>query len=132
MKFILAFILSVCLFSTSKSQISISCDYQSYCQWNENLKKFQNCNGYDASSMFSFNEKETMFTHTTSEMTSTYYITKSSYNEELDIFTYDVVSDVGNDYVYVVDMKNKEIRALFHTEGKTYMVIFVIKSMFKK
>ena len=130
MKFILFLFLSLCFFLTSKSQVSISCYYQSYCQLNEYTKQYENCNGESASSLFSFNEKETMFTHTTETTTSTYYVEKREYFKDKDLFTYDVVSDVGNQYYFVVDMKNKEIRVLYDSGGKKYVIIFFIKSMF--
>lgn len=130
MKTILTLLLTLTIFLNSKSQISFSCTYRSYCQWNDNTRTFENCSGYSESSLFTFNKSETMFTHTISSMTSTYYITKKYYDKELDIFTYETVSDIGNEYYYVIDMKVKEIRVLFSSKQETYMITFSVKSVF--
>ena len=61
------------------------------------------------------NKDETMFTHTTSEMKSTYYVKKLRYTQEQQeegFFAYDVVSDSGNKYTFTFDMKNKEVKGL--------------------
>ena len=77
------------------------------------------------------NESETMFTHTIESMKSSYFVSEKEYDSENDVHTYDVTSDVGNNYYYIFDIKNKEIRAVFTNEDGNIMLIrFYVKAMF--
>ena len=113
-----------------KAQVTFTCYYREYCDWNSYTEKFVNCKGYDEASMFVMNEKETMFTHTNENMKSTYYVDSKEYDSKNDVYTYEVTSDVGNKYYYVFDPKNKEIRALYVKDGETVMIRFYVKAMF--
>lgn len=77
------------------------------------------------------NEAETMFTHTTETMKSSYYVTGREYDSEYDVYTYLVTSDVGNKYYYIFDLKNKEIRALIKDENDNLQLLrFYVKAIF--
>jgi hypothetical protein len=125
-------ILTFALFGLTnlKAQTSFSCTYREYCYWNESTKKYGDCEGYEESSLFVMNKAETMFTHTIETLKSTYYVESKEYDEKNDVFTYFVTSDVGNKYYYIFDLKNKEVRAVFESEGKTVLLTFVVKSIF--
>ena len=109
-----------------QAQVSYSCTYQQVCNWNEDIEEFENCEGHEENSLFKMNSDETMFTHTTEEMQSTYNVNSSEY----DVYTYTVTSDAGNEYFYIFDIKNKEIRVVFNHEERTLLVTFTIKSIF--
>lgn len=112
------------------AQTSFSCYYREYCAWNESTETFDECEGYDEASLFVMNSDETMFTHTIETMKSTYYVTSKEYDEELEVWAYDVTSDAGNEYFYVFDPKNKEIRVLYLRDGETTMIRFYVKAIF--
>lgn len=113
------------------AQISFSCTYREYCDWNEYSEAFTNCSGYNESSLFVMNENETLFKHVTKTISSTYYVQSREYDKKNDVYTYFVTSDVGNKYYYVFDLKNKEIRALLTDDkGKMQLVRFYIKAIF--
>lgn len=60
----------------------MSCTYREYCEWNEQIKDFESdCNGYEDVSLFVMNESETLFTHTTETIKSTYYVKEEEYDE---------------------------------------------------
>ena len=114
-----------------QAQVSFSCYHREYCAWNEALEKYESeCNGYDESSLFVMNDDETMFTHTTETIKSTYYVQEKNYDEKNDVWTYDVVSDVGNKYYYIFDPKNKEIRVLSEKDDYNTLIRFLVKSIF--
>jgi hypothetical protein len=117
-------------FTILNGQISFSCNYRQYCVWNEYNKKFENCTGHEESSLFVMNKTETMFTHTIETMKSTYYVNSKEHDEEKDVWTYQVSSDIGNQYQYVFDPKNKQIRALYVVDGKAKLVVFTVKAIF--
>ena len=116
---------------TAKAQVSFSCWHRERCSWNEDLGNFETeCTGYDESSLFVMNESETMFTHTTESIKSTYYVNKKEYDEENDVYTYEVTSDVGNKYYYIFDPKNKEIRVLADADDYNTLTRFYVKAIF--
>ena len=57
------------------AQVSFSCTYREYCSWNDYTEQFVDCSGFEESSLFVMNESETMITHTTESIKSTYYVT---------------------------------------------------------
>jgi len=124
------FTLLICFLTSSNifAQTSLSCNYREYCDWNG--EDYVNCDGYEDNSLFVVNEQETMMEHTTNNMKSTYYLSNYEYDEEYDVHTYDVVSDVGNKYFYIFDYNSKEIRVVFERDGKTQLLTFTVKSIF--
>jgi len=124
-------LIALCITSTNLlSQLSFSCNYKEVCKWDNYKKEYNNCNGYEYNSLFRVNKAETMFVHTTEEMTSSYYVKSSQYNEEYDVHNFFVTSDVGNEYLYIFDLKNKEIRVLSTNNGEVGLIRFYVKSMF--
>jgi len=88
------------------------------------------CETFKNNSLFEMNEDETMFVHTTSEMNSTYYV-KEKVSGEDGIFRYNVVSDVGNEYHYLFDMKNNEVKTIIIDEnGNSLLVRWYVKAVF--
>ena len=116
--------------TTINAQTSYSCHYREFCNWDEDAGTFVDCNGYDEPSLFVMNSDKTMFTHSIESMKSTYYIKTKEYNEDVDVWLYDVVSDVGNEYYYIFDDKNKEIRILAEKDGQAILIRFYVKSIF--
>ncbi len=125
------------------AQTSYSCTYRQICtlddpqssqstQSNQNAqsKGSTNCNGYEDNSLFVVNKSETMFTHTTESMKSSYYVESKDYDTKNDLYTYHVVSDVGNRYDYIFDAKNKEVRALANKDGQMRLITFTVKAVF--
>ena len=113
------------------SQTSFSCDLKEFCDWNEDNNTWErDCNPFEDHSLFVMNKDETMFIHTTSTMKSTYYV-KEKLSEEDNQFSYNVVSDVGNEYFYIFDVKNEEVKALTEDEnGNAILVRWYVKSIF--
>jgi len=120
--------LNVSLFSYA--QTSFSCTHRSICTWNDVTKKYDNCSGYDENSLFAMNKAETMFTHTIESLTSTYYVKSKKYDEDDRVWEYTVTSDVGNQYLYIFDPKNYQVRAVYTRDNETKMVVFTVKSVF--
>jgi hypothetical protein len=133
MKHLFFVIITLIVFSLhSKAQVSFSCYYREICEWNNEEKTFDNCKGYEESSLFVMNKSETMFTHTTEDNKSTYYVDKKTYDEKSNVWIYTVTSDIGNKYLFVFDPKNKEIRALVLDSdmNQVLMIRFYVKMIF--
>jgi len=127
MKKALILLFFVSSIESSFSQVYFSCDYREECEWNNHDEIFENCEKWEDPSMFRLNADASMFTHTTEKMKSTYYVESNEYDEEYDVYTYDVVSDVGNKYYWIIDLKNNEIRLLPTDKDEIYLVRFYVK-----
>jgi|GEM_PF-1141959 len=110
--------------------VYISTNYKQECWWNETEQKYDNCTGSEESSLFKLNSEGTMFHHTTEKLSSDYYVSKHEHDTINDVYTYDVKSDVGNSYYFVIDLKNNQFRIVGTTKGdnsQTYMNVYTIK-----
>ena len=91
--------------------------YSSYktmtCDWNAESKKFDaGCANADEATMMKLNAEKTMFNHTTSSITSAYYVDSHEYDSDYDVDMYYVTNDVGNKYLFIVDEKNSQLRIM--------------------
>ncbi len=127
----LLFIAILSFFSfISAAQTSISCKSRETCWWNVDSEQFDICSDavFD-NSLFVMNENEDMLVHKTSDMTSTYYVTTSESEE--DYITYEVVSDVGNEYTVIFDVQRMLVKFMgTDDEGDIYLTMYAIKSVF--
>lgn len=125
---LLVLLLFFCLITEfSRAQIYASCTHRDYYKYNEVTEELEYLNGYDENSMFKLNAKMTMFEHTTPEMSSSYYVSDSEYDENEKSLTMNVVSDVGNIYLYIFDMDDNKIKVLFKREDVMQVLVFTVK-----
>ena len=78
---------------------------------------------------FEFNKDFTMFKHTTYNITSAYIIKSQKYDEENEVFEYDIISDVGNTYLMIYDTRRENVRFIYEREENLYMVQRTIKKV---
>lgn len=105
-----------------------SCSTREYCDWDSVSATFVNCQPKDESSLFKLNADQTIFEHTTEDLKSAYYVSKHEHDSVNDVEIYDVTSDVGNIYTFIVDTVYSEIRILGTSGADIYMLRFHIKS----
>ena len=111
-----------------------SADYFKVCKWNGYTQKFDDCSKKEESSLFTLNAEQTMFHHTTPTMKSSYYVTSQDYDEKTEMWTYKVKSDVGNDYVFLINLKDDALNILGKTSGEnaqTYLITHHLKNTWK-
>ena len=70
-----------------------------------------------------------MFKHTTYNITSAYIIKSQKYDEENEVFEYDIISDVGNTYLMIYDTRRENVRFIYEREENLYMVQHTIKKV---
>jgi hypothetical protein len=78
---------------------------------------------------FEFNKELTMFKHITPTITSAYTIKSSKEDKENDRWEFDIMSDIGNKYLMILDLKNDNIRIIYKKKGTTYLVQHSIKKI---
>jgi S1-C subfamily serine protease len=76
---------------------------------------------------FEFDEDFTYFLHITSDQTSRYDILSSEYDEERELFNYDIISDVGNEYFMIIDAEGTEIYFV-STDDEPFMLVYSLIS----
>lgn len=107
---------------------NFSTDYMENCKWNDSTQKFSDCTGSDDATLFKLNKDKTQFVHYTPSIKSTYFVDSWSYDQPNDVYIYQVTSDIGNKYTFVVDLTSEQIRILgTDSYGKYYMIKHYIK-----
>ncbi|RPI15210.1 MAG: hypothetical protein EHM58_14680 [Ignavibacteriae bacterium] len=113
------------------SQVYFSTYAKKICFYNGRTEKYDLCEDETVSTLFKFNSSETMFEHTTPAISSSYYIDEKKYDDETGLNMFYVTSDVGNKYIFIIDMDNKEIRTLGQDKKteELYIITWYVKSM---
>lgn len=104
-----------------------ACDTREHCDWDSTSAQYINCDKSDMNSMFKLNAAQTMFEHTTPDLKSAYYVSSHEYDSENNVEVYKVTSDVGNDYTFILDTTNDEVRIVGESDEAIYMLRFHIK-----
>lgn len=105
-----------------------STDKVTYCDWDNANSEFINCNDSPESTLFKLNSDETMFHHTTEDLSSSYYVQSKEYDKKTDTYSYKVKSDVGNEYTFIVDLKNEKFSVVgVNRSGGVYLLRHHIK-----
>ncbi len=129
--FLLLYMAGSLLFSKTEAQMHISTNLREDYVWSDNQEKWILVSSDDGSAtLFDFNKDMTMMTHTTATISSTYYIKSSVENKENQTWDFEVVSDVGNKYRMLLDMKNNNIRFIGKDKDETsFLVRHTIKRL---
>ena len=120
----------------AQTTVHASTSYKELCYWNATNSDFDKCgDNAEYASMFTINADETMFTHVTNDIKSSYYVTKKDYVTSCSCYEYDVTSDVGNKYTFIVDLDRNMIKIMssgHDDEKEDYLITFTIKSHWKE
>lgn len=117
--------------SSSDKKSYLSCDYSSLAWFKKDANDKWVLDGdwtrTDEASMFVVNPAWTVFEHTTPAMKSTYYVQSSK--KDGDVYSYEVKSDVGNNYTFQVDLKNSKMDIIGkNSEGRWFVRRWHFKS----
>ena len=110
--------------TTTDASTFFSIEGLDYCEYDSVNKNFNNCTARPGeASLFELNAGKTMFTHTTSSMTSHYYVQTKRFDTQYNLYTYEVVSDVGNKYTFYLPQNGTGNLSIFKEQGnKSYMI----------
>ncbi len=116
--------------SATANNTYYSVDNVDYCVYDSVQKNFKICtNKPDASSLFELNANGTMFTHTTADLTSRYYVKSKKFDKDLNVYEYQVMSDVGNGYTFYVPVSGSGFFSILKDNGnQSYLLKHHIKS----
>ncbi len=112
------------------AQMHISTNLRQDAIFNEKTREYELI-GEDKEELtfFEFNKQFTFFKHTTPTITSAYTIKSSKEDKENERWEFDIMSDVGNSYYMILDLKNNNIRFIYTKNGSTYLVQHTIKKL---
>jgi len=112
------------------AQMNISTNLRQDGVWNEEDNEWSILSkDEEAITFFEFNKDFTMFKHTTATITSGYIIKSQKKDEESKEIELEIVSDVGNKYLMIIDLKDYNLRFLYKRDGNLYMVHHTIKKV---
>lgn len=129
-KYILSIVFTLLLVKHSSAQMHISTSMRSDYSWSSIKEEWiLISDDENEKTFFDFNKDFTLMKHTTSSITSTYII--KSYNEDKPKkqWEFAITSDVGNDYVMILDLKNNNVRFIGKSKGELFLVKHLIKKV---
>jgi len=113
------------LFAIQAQNVFFTTNYTEYAPWDEEAQDFVDFNGQDQETTFELFEDLSQFIHTTETMQSTYTVNENNYDENTETYEFDVTSDVGNNYQFIIDLNDKKLKVIgIDDDGSAYMVLF--------
>lgn len=113
-----------------QAQMNISTNFRTDAIWDKINEEWKSIASDDEElTFFVFNKDFTMFKHTTAKVQSAYMIKSQKHDEEKNRYEFDVVSDVGNDYYMIFDIKNNNVRFIYERDDDMLMVQHDIKNV---
>ena len=133
-KLMKSLISSICLLTFLSTnvfaQMSISTNLRQDFTWDyENEEWSLTSTDEEELTFFEFNKDFTMFKHTTASLTSAYMIKSMEEDKEREQWELDIISDIGNNYLMIIDFNNENVRFISDSESDSYLVKHVIKSV---
>ena len=127
-KSLFALLITVAWTISATAQINISTDLRQDAIWDMTNEEWSVFSSDDEQlTFFVIDEDFTMFTHITPNLESAYLIRSQEYDEVNNQYSFDVVSDVGNEYLMVLDVIDENIRILYESGEETLLIQHEIK-----
>lgn len=114
------------------AQLNISTNYRQDAVWNNEKGEWEVYATDESGTLFEFNKELTTFHHTTTSISSDYFISKWDYNEDEVKYTMQIKSDVGNEYEMIIDGVNNCVCIFYWKDNKYYLVRHTIKNTWFK
>ncbi|HVV04394.1 MAG TPA: hypothetical protein VHC96_09220 [Puia sp.] len=111
----------------SSGSTYFSTDKKNTCFWDAQQRQYRNCQEENASTLFVLNANKTMFKHTTDQMVSAYYVQHTEYDNANKLMKYDVVSDAGNKYTFMVRDDGSNLTIFCDKGDNSYIVQYSIR-----
>ena len=129
-KIIFTLTIILCGIQNISAQMHISTFLRRDAFFNETTQEYDLLNeDKEELTFFEFNKELTMFKHTTPTITSAYMVKSYTEDKENERWEFDIMSDVGNKYLLILDMKNDNIRFIYKRNDSTYQVHHSIKKL---
>jgi hypothetical protein len=113
--------------SSTAGSTYFSTDKRKTCYWDAKDKAYRNCQEEDAATLFVLNPNKTVFKHTTEKMTSSYFIQNKVYKDDKKTTNYEVVSDAGNKYTFMVPDDSSYLLIFCDKGDDSYYMSYSIK-----
>ncbi len=101
-------------FQSLTAQTRIATDERLDGVWSNSKEKWEVVDqNDDSNTYFEFKDNFTFLTHKTKTITSIYKITLKNYDNKHNHYSFNAVSDSGNEYNMIVDYENRRIRFIY-------------------
>jgi len=118
----------ICAIQFTFAQLNVTTDYRQEYSYNTDKKEYEELGkGRADATFFEFNKDFTMFKHVTTTITSSYTIKSTAKDTVANHYEFEVMSDVGNHYLMILDLKNESMRFIYTLDDVIYMVRHRIK-----
>ncbi|MBL0049642.1 MAG: hypothetical protein IPP32_16270 [Bacteroidetes bacterium] len=109
----------------ARTQAVYACTYQQLCNWNAQTEQFDDCNeGQAQNSSFEINKAESVIFQKIQNVNSAFKVKSKEFDRKQGVTIYFVMSDNGNNFYFIFDKKNKEVRVLTKSKGKSSLELF--------
>ena len=112
------FILALLLSFNSFSQLKVTIQQRSFCVYHFDKDILSDCVSKPETSVFHIDKYESQICFTVDGVTDTYHVMGTTH-QHYGIFTYRVVSDVGNEYILIFDLRKGWVVALMMNDYKS-------------
>lgn len=111
MKYLLSTILLLFIVAFSYCQLTVTIQQRSFCVYHFEDDILTDCVSKPETSVFHIDKYESQICFTVDGVTDTYHVMGTTH-QHYGIFTYRVVSDVGNEYILIFDLRKGWVVAL--------------------
>ena len=129
MKKIILLIVTAMLLSPSLiAQVTFTLDEHILLEWDDKTGTYvSNGDWIKDPSMMKLNEQETVFNHRNARLESNYYVQRTDHEENYRL--YFVMSDVGNEYLFMIDIEKYLFKIITQPDDQI-MTVHSIKATF--
>jgi len=113
--------------TTASGGTYFSTQKKNTCFWDAQQRQYRNCQEEDAATLFVLNANKSIFKHTTDQMTSTYYVQGTEYDNTNKLMKYNVVSDAGNKYMFMVTDDGSYLTIFCEKGNDSYIVKYTVR-----
>jgi len=129
-KIIFTLIIILCGIQSISAQMHVSTNLKRGSVFNETTEEYDLLyEDKEELTFFEFSKGFTMVKHTTPTITSAYTIKSSTEDVENERWELDIMSDVGNKYLMILDMRYNNVRFIYKKNGSTYRIEYSIKKL---
>ena len=118
MKHLLLTILLLLIVGFSYCQLTVTIQQRSFCVYHFDKDILSDCVSKPETSVFHIDKYESQICFTVDDVTDTYHVMGTTH-QHYGIFTYRVVSDVGNEYILIFDLVKGWVVALMMNDYKS-------------
>lgn len=114
----------VCSIKVQAQDIIYTCSNMNFCLYNSTEKTAQDCIPIEKTTAMVLNESGTQMIHFSEDLVSLYQVLNTEYNATHHLLYLEVLSDAGNQYLFVIDENHWKITVYFYDDDYIFRVVY--------